>query len=197
MRLLPGEDGFGTEGHTTTRCLLAFLAREVPLHPGAPVLDYGAGCGVLGLAAHALGARPVTGVENQRDVLDVARRNARLNSVPWGDEFQVLDPSAFSPGEGAALAVANMLAGPLISVALDVAAATRPGARVGLTGFRRRQAESVRLAYGPFVEFDPDTPVPCEEAPQGETDPEAWVAFFGTRNATEVSTASRSDEAVS
>ena len=98
VRLAPGEEAFGCEGHATTRCLLGFLAREVRSHPG-PALDYGAGCGVLGLAAFLLGSRPVTGVENQRDAVATARLNAGLNGVPWGGPrgFAVLEPSEFAP----------------------------------------------------------------------------------------------------
>ena len=207
VRLAPGEEAFGCEGHATTRCLLAFLAREVRSHPG-PALDYGAGCGVLGLAAFLLGSRPVTGVENQRDAVATARLNASLNGVPWGGPrgFAVLEPSEFAPapagGAHAVLAVANMLVGPLVTVAPDIAAATRPGARVALTGFRRREVATVLAAYAPYLDLDPaPNPVPCDpdhdddgQHPHGG---DAWVALFATRNAVAVSTALRSDQAVS
>ncbi len=78
LHLLPGV-GFGTGTHPTTRRCLAELPSLV--RPGRPLLDLGAGSGVLGLAAAALGATPVVAVEMDPAACAEAEANARANDL--------------------------------------------------------------------------------------------------------------------
>jgi ribosomal protein L11 methylase PrmA len=67
--LLDGGMAFGTGEHATTRLCCAWLESAVPIAAtggggrGVRVLDYGAGSGVLGLAALKFGAAAAAGVE--------------------------------------------------------------------------------------------------------------------------------------
>ena len=70
---------FGTGHHPTTRSCLEALERLVA--PGASVLDFGCGSGILSIAASRLGASSVLGVEADSSAVRVAKQNARENGV--------------------------------------------------------------------------------------------------------------------
>lgn len=77
---LEGGVAFGTGEHPTTVLCLKWLHAQAP---GNSVLDYGAGSGILGLAALALGASAATGVEVDHDAIEAAHRNAANNNLPF------------------------------------------------------------------------------------------------------------------
>lgn len=102
---IPARNAFGTGSHESTRLVLELL-EELPL-AGRRVLDVGAGSGILGFAALALGARAVVGVEIDTPSVLQARQSARRNRlhpalVAGGLEVLAPDP-AFS------LALVNIL----------------------------------------------------------------------------------------
>ena len=70
---------FGTGHHPTTRSCLEQLERLVA--PGASVLDFGCGSGILSIAASKLGASSVLSVEADSSAVRVAKQNARENGV--------------------------------------------------------------------------------------------------------------------
>ena len=70
---------FGAGSHATTQLALELLLAE-PTRGGA-LCDWGAGCGVLAVAAARLGWDPVSAVEVEPGALDVIRRNAAANGV--------------------------------------------------------------------------------------------------------------------
>ncbi|MNW21205.1 Ribosomal protein L11 methyltransferase [compost metagenome] len=51
--------------------------------------------------------------------------------------------------------VANILAGPLVSLAAQLAELVKPGGRLALSGILAEQAEEVRAAYAGSFELDP------------------------------------------
>jgi ribosomal protein L11 methyltransferase len=69
---------FGTGGHPTTRLALELLAG---LPPSGALCDWGAGTGVLAIAAARLGWRPVTAVEIDPAGVPLLRANALRNRV--------------------------------------------------------------------------------------------------------------------
>lgn len=75
--LEPGP-GFGDMSHPTTRLVLRLMAREVA---GRVVVDVGSGSGVLSLAAVAMGAERVVGVEIDSAAVEHARHNAMRNGM--------------------------------------------------------------------------------------------------------------------
>ena len=137
---------FGTGSHPTTRLCLEWLARELP--PDANVLDYGCGSGILAIAAAKLGARHVTGVDVDVPAIDAARANAAVNRV--AATFAL--PDALDAGAAGTfdVVVANILANPLILLAPALAARTRAGGRIVLSGVLADQAAQVAVAYAPW-----------------------------------------------
>ena len=142
VRLDPGM-AFGTGTHPSTRLVLAFLERSI--RGGERVLDYGCGSGILAIAAAKLGAARVDGIDVDPDALATAAANARANGVtlrvalpeePLGDEYDIV--------------AANILAQPLILLAPLLAARTRPGGLIALSGLLTSQAQEVAAAYAPF-----------------------------------------------
>ena len=76
---------FGTGEHATTRLCCRWLRRQLAQGSssgGARVVDYGAGSGVLGLAALVFGAKEAAGVEIDPDSITAAHANAALNGMP-------------------------------------------------------------------------------------------------------------------
>jgi ribosomal protein L11 methyltransferase len=73
----PGEF-FGAGTHATTQLCLELLLDE---EPGGALCDWGAGTGVLAIAAARLGWAPVTAVEVELGAIDVIRANAARNGV--------------------------------------------------------------------------------------------------------------------
>ena len=148
---------FGTGGHATTAGCLAMLdqlARTGRQFRG--IADVGSGTGVLAFAALHLwpGARMLA---SDIDPVSVAvlLANARLNGFPVGRaRGQILGVAAPGTDHPAIrrrapydLLIANILAGPLITLAPDFAAATAPGSHVVLAGLLAEQEGAVLAAY--------------------------------------------------
>jgi ribosomal protein L11 methyltransferase len=144
---------FGAGGHPTTRLCLQLLL-DAP--PGGPLCDWGAGTGVLAIAAARLGWDPVTAVDNDREALATIAANAALNAVElaaqWGDVTAGAtggsDPAAGAAADvvpWAPTVVANLTRG------LLVAAAERGGrrpARLLASGMLVGEADDVVAAWG-------------------------------------------------
>lgn len=161
LRLDPGL-AFGTGSHPSTRLVLAWLARAPG--PAASVLDYGCGSGILAIAAAKLGAARVDAADLDPDALAAAGANARANHVEVG----VFAPEQLPPG-AYDVVLANILAQPLIVLAPLLAARTRAGGRIALSGILEAQAEELAAAYAAHF----DTRVAGRE--------EGWSLVEGTR----------------
>lgn len=146
VTLAPGL-AFGTGSHPTTRSCLARLAALPPVGEG--VVDFGCGSGILALAALALGAQSVLGVDHDPQALTASAENARRNGFARRLELQASLPD----GSSCDLLLANVLAGPLIELAASLLACVRPGGRVMLSGILADQVDAVRAAW-PMVVFE-------------------------------------------
>jgi ribosomal protein L11 methyltransferase len=140
LRLDPGL-AFGTGSHPSTRLALAWLAASDLT--GARALDYGCGSGILAIAAARLGAAQVDAVDLDGDALGATDANARANGVAVG----ACAPERLPPGDYD-FVVANIHAQPLIVLEPLLAARTRAGGRVALSGILEAQADEVAAAYG-------------------------------------------------
>jgi ribosomal protein L11 methyltransferase len=77
----PGQ-AFGTGAHATTRmCMELLLELAAEGRRRGPLLDVGTGSGVLSIAAARLGFSPVLGLDHERESVEAARENARVNGV--------------------------------------------------------------------------------------------------------------------
>jgi ribosomal protein L11 methyltransferase len=161
VRLDPGL-AFGTGSHASTRLVLQAL--EKTIKTGDRVLDYGCGSGILAIVAAKLGAGDIAAVDIDPQALDTASENARSN----GASLRVALPGQLPEGTYD-MVLANILAGPLIALEAQLAARTRKGGRVLLSGILQSQAADVVAAYA--RDF---------EAAVGAND-EGWALVAGTR----------------
>ncbi len=156
---------FGTGTHPTTALCLEWLdGMDVE---GAKVIDYGCGSGILALAALLLGASHAIGVDTDPQALEASRDNAQRNQISEG-RLELYLPGD-EPGTQADILLANILAGPLITLAPQLAQKVRPGGHVVLSGILSWQARDVMSAYEPW--FVMDEPEQREE----------WIRLTGRR----------------
>lgn len=155
--LIDASQAFGTGGHDTTAGCLTMLDR-LARQGASPrnIADIGTGTGLLAFAAMALWPRART-IASDIDPASifVTRDNAAINGVPLGRGGGRL-AVAVAPGTDHPairhrapydLVIANILAGPLITLAPDIASVTAPGGRAILAGLIARQMEPVLAAY--------------------------------------------------
>jgi ribosomal protein L11 methyltransferase len=133
---------FGTGTHASTALCLTWL--DANLSPGARVIDYGCGSGVLALAAAKLGAREVHCFDIDPQALIATRDNARANQV---EQRVHVHASAAGLPPGADVLLANILSGPLRGLAPRFAALLRPRGEAVLAGLMEREAAEVTAAY--------------------------------------------------
>lgn len=148
--LINAGQAFGTGHHHTTSGCLAMLDRMAD-RPFVSIIDLGTGTGLLAFAArHLWPEARVLATDIDPIAVDVTGENAERNEVA-GVELIVAD-GAQSPHIAAAapydLIIANILAGPLVAMAPEIAAIAAPHATVVLAGLLSNQAEQVRAAYG-------------------------------------------------
>jgi ribosomal protein L11 methyltransferase len=139
IRLDPGL-AFGTGEHPTTRLCLRWLAAH--LQPGASVLDYGCGSGILAIAAAKLGAGAVSGVDIDPSAIAASRANAEANRVAVS--FGLPDDAPARPAD---VLLANILAGPLEMLAPLLAQRVADGGAIVLSGILDAQADALIAVY--------------------------------------------------
>ncbi|TXR39881.1 50S ribosomal protein L11 methyltransferase [Ectopseudomonas mendocina] len=142
---------FGTGTHPTTALCLEWLdGQELQ---GCNVLDFGCGSGILAIAALLLGAPQAVGTDIDPQALEASRDNASRNGIDPA-RFPVYLPADL-PQQPADVVVANILAGPLVSLAPQITALVKGGGRLALSGILAEQAEEVRAAYAGAFDLDP------------------------------------------
>lgn len=143
---------FGTGHHgTTLGCLRAFDRLVEAGFAPAKVADIGCGTAVLALAAASvLPGELIIASDIDRVAVDVAEANVAINGLDG--RVECLEAAGFdhprlaeaSPFD---LVFANILKGPLIELAPDMARHVAPAGRVILSGLLMVQAEAVTAAY--------------------------------------------------
>lgn len=142
---------FGTGTHPTTALCLEWLDGQ-PLD-NCCVLDFGCGSGILAIAALLLGAPQAVGTDIDPQALEASRDNASRNGIDPA-RFPVYLPADL-PQQPADVVVANILAGPLVSLAPQITALVKGGGRLALSGILAEQADEVRAAYADAFDLDP------------------------------------------
>ena len=142
---------FGTGTHPTTALCLEWLDGQNL--DNCSVLDFGCGSGILAIAALLLGAPQAAGTDIDPQALEASRDNASRNSIDPA-RFPVYLPADL-PQQPADVVVANILAGPLVSLAPQITALVKSGGRLALSGILAEQAEEVRAAYASAFDLDP------------------------------------------
>lgn len=142
---------FGTGTHPTTALCLEWLDGQALA--GDTVLDFGCGSGILAIAALLLGAEQALGTDIDPQALEASRDNASRNGIEPA-QFPVYLPADL-PQQPVDVVVANILAGPLVSLAGQLTALVKSGGRLALSGILAEQAEEVRAAYAEAFDLDP------------------------------------------
>jgi ribosomal protein L11 methylase PrmA len=117
--------------------------------PGARVIDYGCGSGVLGIAAARLGAAEVHAFDIDAQALIATTDHACANEVQA--RLQVHADATALPS-GTDVLLANILAAPLCALAGRFAALVRPGGQVVLAGLMSHEAAEVTAAYATWFD---------------------------------------------
>ena len=167
IRLDPGL-AFGTGTHATTALCLEWL--DALSLQGKTLLDYGCGSGILAVAALKLGSPSATAIDNDPQAVTATLQNAINNAV--ADRLHAQHSA--QPVEGTFdVVVANILAGPLIELAEQIAAMLSKSGILALSGVLSEQAADVMAAYEPWIDFAP--------AVFREQDGQTWSRLSGTR----------------
>ena len=155
--VIPAGRAFGTGHHETTAgCLIALDAMKRAGVRVDNMIDLGTGTGLLAFAALHLWPRCyATATDIDPVSVEVTAENAIANGVALGQQpgRLALDVADGTDAETVLrrapydLIVANILAGPLIALAPDIAAIAAPGARLVLAGLLATQAGVVMRAY--------------------------------------------------
>ena len=140
---------FGTGHHGTTAGCLAALDRLAG-SAVTNIIDLGTGTGLLAFAArHLWPEAAVMATDIDPIAIAVTRENAAANEVADVD-LLVADgtrDAAIAARAPYDLVIANILAGPLVAMAAEIAAIAAPGGHVVLAGLLTRQADDVVAAY--------------------------------------------------
>ena len=100
-----------------------------------------------------LGAREAVGTDIDVQALEASRDNAGRNGIA-DDKFALYLPEHM-PAMQADVLVANILAGPLVSLAPQLSGLVRPGGLLALSGILAEQGEEVAAAYAKDFDLDP------------------------------------------
>lgn len=141
---------FGTGHHGTTKgCLLIFDGLLSSGFDPDKVLDLGCGAGVLAIAAAKALNRDIVATDIDPDAVDVTSENAAVNDVSQHIKSYQAEgfDSPYLKDQQFDLIFANILAGPLMGLAPDIANALAPGGKVILSGILDEQAEIVMDAF--------------------------------------------------
>jgi ribosomal protein L11 methyltransferase len=141
---------FGTGTHATTALCLEWLDANPPA--GQAIIDYGCGSGILAIAALKLGAQQAWTVDIDPQALLACTQNAQRNQV--AGSMTPITPEQL-PDTRVDLIMANILAGPLMTLAPRFAALIHRGGRLILSGILLHQAAEVSAAYADHFDFAP------------------------------------------
>lgn len=162
LKLDPGL-AFGTGTHPTTRLCLQWLDQRLP--ENASVLDYGCGSGILAIAAVKLGAKAAYGIDIDPQAITASQSNAKDNcvSIPFALPDNAPKNTQYD------VVLANILANPLRLLGDMLAAATRSGGYIVLSGILKTQEAEIVSIYSQW--FDMDEP----------THDDGWICLSGRK----------------
>ena len=170
IKLDPGL-AFGTGNHASTFLCLQWLGKTDV--KDKVVIDYGCGSGILGVAALLLGAKKVYATDIDPQAVLATKQNAELNGVL--ENLYVGLPEEFNAefkNQQADILVANILAGPLMSLAKEFSTLIKSEGEFALAGVIEEQVTDVSSIYSEFFDIV-----------EVEKREETWCRISGSRKA--------------
>ena len=170
IKLDPGL-AFGTGNHASTFLCLQWLGKTDVKYK--VVIDYGCGSGILGVAALLLGAKKVYATDIDPQAVLATKQNAELNGVL--ENLYVGLPEEFNAefkNQQADILVANILAGPLMSLAKEFSTLIKSEGEFALAGVIEEQVTDVSSIYSEFFDIV-----------EVEKREETWCRISGSRKA--------------
>ena len=155
---------FGTGSHPTTHLCLAWLTQQNLNNKS--LLDYGCGSGILAIAAHKLGAKPVSGVDIDAQAITASEHNAQQNHA----DIHLYDADTFKH-DTFDIVVANILSSALMVLAPALATYCKTGGMIALSGILESQTEALTTRYSEWFSMDKATQ-------KGD-----WILLTGTKRA--------------
>jgi ribosomal protein L11 methyltransferase len=149
--LIEAAMAFGTGHHSTTKgCLLALERLAQSGFRATNVVDIGCGTAVLAMAAASLWPDPVLASDIDPVAVDVAAANVAANGL--SGRVRCVEAAGFdAPALRAAapfdLVFANILKGPLVALAPEMARSVRPEGVAILSGILNQQADELIAVY--------------------------------------------------
>jgi ribosomal protein L11 methyltransferase len=144
LSIMPNR-AFGSGEHaTTTGCLLAYT-HLTQGHTYTKGLDFGAGSGILAIAAAKQHGTPFVCIDNDAPSVEINALNATTNGVETLLTCQHADTPPV--GEQFNLIFANILLQPLIDLADKLTDALQPGGALILSGFTLDQSQQIAARY--------------------------------------------------
>lgn len=132
---------FGTGTHPTTSMCVRLLEKH--LKPGNTVLDIGTGSGILMIAAHNLGAGPMTGTDIDPVAVETAEKNLALNRVPGSRYTLITGNLSDAVNDRFQVVVANILSEVILILLDDLHAVMAENGLFICSGILEEQAPAV------------------------------------------------------
>jgi ribosomal protein L11 methyltransferase len=137
---------FGSGTHATTALCLEWLSATAL--SDKTLIDYGSGSGVLAIGAALLGARRVIAVDNDPQAIIATLDNSQRNHIDSNTLSAHLP--ADTPNTQADILIANILAGPLLTLAPILAGLLKPSGSIVLSGILEQQIPMILEVYEPL-----------------------------------------------
>jgi len=145
IKLDPGL-AFGTGTHPTTAMCLEWLDNNPPKNQ--QVIDFGCGSGILAIASIKLGAKQVLATDIDPQALTATQSNQINNDISEQQITRYLPDEM--PAVKADLMLANILCGPLVSLAGDICSSTKQGGQLVLSGILKEQQNILAETYADY-----------------------------------------------
>lgn len=144
---------FGTGTHETTALCLEWLATADLKNKS--LIDYGCGSGILAIAARLLGANPVFACDLDPQAVTATKENARRNQLE--SQLFIDNVDDFRKRQKASnlrtdILIANILAGPLETLAPEFAQLLGRGGIIVLSGILKEQVDALLCCYEQYFD---------------------------------------------
>ena len=144
---------FGTGGHGTTAGCLRAVSDVAKKHQFETILDVGTGTGILALGASKIWRKAsILATDIDPTAIAVSRYNMTINQCRWKIQTAVatgMTGRVIANNAPYDLVIANILAGPLRAMSVDMVHAMQKGGMVILSGILgKRQKTAVLNTYG-------------------------------------------------